>query len=131
MNVADLERPINKTAGIVVSKGFRYSPNKKAGSALFDTPPALKPAPSLTDNESFTDLTGTRFGRLVVFGMSAQFKKRWVCRCDCGKYTMRSSKAIKNPENRGDRCDLCRHHAFLIRARRWKETGRDIDVRDV
>ena len=37
MNVADLERPINKTAGIVVSRGFRYSPNKRQ-VAHFSTP---------------------------------------------------------------------------------------------
>ncbi len=34
------------------------------------------------------DLTGQRFGRLVAVernGKDANFKTRWLCRCDCGK----------------------------------------------
>lgn len=41
---------------------------------------------------NFIDLTGERFGRLVVirrtadhYQPSGQKKRKWLCKCDCGK----------------------------------------------
>lgn len=31
------------------------------------------------------DLTGQRFGKLLVVGKSKTGRKRWDCRCDCGR----------------------------------------------
>lgn len=58
------------------------------------------------------DLTGKRFGRLVVleFGGYSDAKKKntkWVCRCDCGNIVTRTRKALLNSINSG--CDKCRH----------------------
>lgn len=128
-DVAKRRKPINKQAALVTSRGFDYEPDKQVSPNDSDTPLAIKK--NLEVNQNFTDLTGVRFGRLLVLGFSADKKKKWVCRCDCGKYTLRASKAIKNPENYGDRCDLCRHHAYLIRARIWQNTGKEIDPRDI
>lgn len=56
-------------------------------------------------NRTFNDLTGTRFGRLVVLsrasrpGFAKNASVRWLCRCDCGtekvvrSYCLRSSRS--------------------------------------
>ena len=123
------ETPIDKKAALVVSKGFQYQPEKKIRANDSDFPIPVEKNENPDPN--FKDLTGIRFGRLKVIGKAANRNKRWVCRCDCGKYTVRTTKAVKNPENYGDRCDLCQHHAYLVKKRIWQDTGKDIDVRDI
>jgi hypothetical protein len=76
-----------------------------------------------TSNPSFADLTGTRMARLRVLGMYAAPNTKkvgmWVVRCDCGRYTARSAKAIKNyladPEKYegGGRCWECQRVEIL------------------
>lgn len=34
--------------------------------------------------ESFVDLTGQRFGKLIVLGISNKNEYTWLCKCDCG-----------------------------------------------
>lgn len=128
-DITRYEVPVDKKAAMVVSKGFQYKPKKNVRDLDSDYPIPVRALPD--NNPNFQDLTGFRFGRLRVIGLAKDYKQKWVCRCDCGKYTLRKSKAVKNPENYGDRCDLCQHHAFLIKTRRWKETGKDLDQRDV
>lgn len=43
-------------------------------------------ANSITNHPQIKDLTGQRFGRLVVLGFAGQRKSRsyWICRCACG-----------------------------------------------
>lgn len=44
----------------------------------------------MTNRPTLIDLTGQRFGRLLVVERSAAAKKssaRWVCQCDCGGHT--------------------------------------------
>jgi len=56
------------------------------------------------------DRRGEQFGFFTVVGKSCSNKKRgtkWVCRCSCGAYEFRYSKAIDNQENHGDRCTSC------------------------
>jgi hypothetical protein len=44
------------------------------------------------------DLTGQRFGRLVVLRKVGFFNGRsvWECQCDCGKIAQAVGKAMKN-----------------------------------
>lgn len=45
------------------------------------------------------DLTGRRFGRLVVIGRAESTKEgraRWVCLCDCGKTSVKIGKSLLN-----------------------------------
>lgn len=47
-----------------------------------------------------TDLTGERFGRLVVLEKAAPNKRyhgsMWVCKCDCGKTTIANAQNLKS-----------------------------------
>lgn len=54
------------------------------------------------------DLTGQRFGRLVVIeeaGHSSDGRVRWLCKCDCGNYTSTpSTKTLRNGTCRSCGC---------------------------
>lgn len=57
------------------------------------------------------DLTGERFGRLVVIKRhgSTNGKRKlptWLCQCDCGNTAIRTGKALKSSKNSG--CDECK-----------------------
>lgn len=121
-------RPINRTAGLVVSKSTDTAPSVKRLNEVCSPFPL-----EIRRVKLQADLTGTRNGRLLVMGYhgGTKGKARWVSRCDCGNYTLRSRKAILNPENRGDRCVLCRHQAYLKRAQVHREYGKEVDVRDI
>lgn len=111
--------PLNRTAATVTSEGERYTPAKKVTQNHWTAPPRIArtlPSPG----PSFTNLTGTRFGRFVVLGLWEPDRPRgknalpmWVVRCACGDYETRTTRAIRNPANQDDRCQLCRHTAFL------------------
>ena len=52
------------------------------------------------------DLTGKRFGRLVVLKKGEDYvspkgekKARWICQCDCGNVVLRSSNLLKKGES--------------------------------
>ena len=45
------------------------------------------------------DLTGQRFGRLVVVGRAENDKHnqiRYLCKCDCGKYTTVNASSLRS-----------------------------------
>jgi len=55
----------------------------------------------------FIDLTGQRFGRLVVLeeaGRSKSGKVMWLCRCDCGNETVTVTGSLKNGETKSCGC---------------------------
>jgi hypothetical protein len=66
------------------------------------------------------DLTGKRRGRLTCIGMSCDFPKRWIAKCDCGFYVVRTAKALRNKKNDEDCCLACYRAKQLARRRRWK-----------
>ena len=105
-------RPINGLAARVASPGFQYTPDKKVQTADSPFPIAIHRPRRLPGAQ---DLTGRRQGRLVVVGLARDTRKRWVVRCDCGTFTLRTAKAIQNPANAEDRCEHCRHAAWLRR----------------
>ena len=118
--------PINKTAARVTSKGFDYQPNKLIVCVEGDLP---LPVRQLTPEEE--DLRGKRVGRLTVIGRYAGGNGLWVVRCDCSRYATRKTKALKNPNNYGDRCEQCRHISYLKRMDVWRRTGKEVDLRDL
>jgi len=121
--------PVNKQSAIVTSQGECYTPNKKIQTSDSDTPLKTAPLPQ-KPGRNFLDLTGVRRGRLTVIGLSADQNNRWVARCDCGTYTLRTARAIKNPANTQDRCEHCRHLAFLKREEFYRRTGKNRDIKD-
>ncbi len=114
-------RPVNRTAGVVVGEGYAYTPNKKIQTADQANPILTKPVPL----EVRENLTGKRVGRFVVVGYSASdgSKAKWVVRCDCGIYSLRRHKSIKNPSNNQDRCEICRDLMYLKRHDYYRRNG--------
>lgn len=54
------------------------------------------------------DLTGKRFGRLIVIKYTGKTDKRhntlWLCKCDCGNITEANSYKLKNGEIKSCGC---------------------------
>lgn len=123
--------PVDRVAARVVGKGFQYEPATRGSASDSETPiPVAKKLPrALTQNPGFVNLTGNRIGRLTVVGVSEARYSTWVCRCDCGRYCLRSAAAIKNESNSQDRCSHCRHLAFLKRDEYRRTYGKDVDIR--
>ena len=117
-------RPVNKTAAVVTGKGTHYISKKVIKTA--DTHLPIPTRPVLTG----INLTGIRIGRLTVVGLARDFNGRWVVRCDCGTFTLRRAKSIKNESNQQDRCEECRNLVFLKREERFRRTGKWKDIRD-
>jgi hypothetical protein len=90
-------KPVNKTAALVVSgSGYVWEFNCNACHSDSDLPiPFLKfKPPHPNQKQNWTDFTGFNLGRLKVFGVCKNRPSRWVCLCNCGKYTTRTSKAL-------------------------------------
>lgn len=98
--------PMNKTAALVTGKGEHYVSKKKIVTSHHANPIPTRKAPQV-------DLTGLRVGRLTVKGLSRDTPKRWVVRCDCGMFSLRTARAIRNPNNGTDCCEECRQFLFL------------------
>lgn len=123
--------PVDRVAVWVAGPGEHFNPTKRVQANDSEEPIATRPARISERNaDGFLDLTGQRVGRFMVLGLARDFARQWVVRCDCGRYSTRHAKAIKNPANTQDRCEHCRHLAFLKRDERWRRTGRDVDIRD-
>lgn len=114
--------PIDRQAAIVTSPGITYTPDKRQGEPVWQAPLPTIPHPDKT-----ADLTGTRRGRLVLIGYLGS--ARYLARCDCGNYVRRASgpwrKAITDPDDTGDACDLCRHVAYVKRRDEYLRHGRN------
>ena len=131
MNKIGASDPVNKTAALVVSRGYQYEPDKKVKTHDSDHPLPIRRVTRLERRyHAFLDLTGRNFGRFTVIGLSQDHAGSWVVRCQCGRYTTRKKKAILNPENTQDRCEYCRHLAFLRRRETYRRTGKDRDIRE-
>lgn len=80
---------------------------------VFAAPPSMRKPPN---DPCFTDLTGRRFGRLTVVGLSARKASkdkgsRWVCRCVCANYGIFTIKALKR--GKAFACQACEYWEWL------------------
>lgn len=123
-------RPINATAARVVSAGTHYTPNKRHGSEVFEVRPPVRQATRRDRSvPGYSDLAGVRRGRLVVVGLSESAALKWVMRCDCGSYVIRTNKAARNEANDADACEECRHVLYLKRTELHRRTGKDTELK--
>ena len=108
--------PVDQTAARVIKPGIRHTPyGKGTVSHIFHSEncPALMNPAKLRDLLTTPNLTGRKVGRLTVMGMARDIKGkedtggRWVVRCACGDYEVRTAKAINNPKNTEDTCRIC------------------------
>ena len=117
--------PVDKTAAIVTAKSPKWTElnYKYAQRKRFFT------CPKMRRNNNTVDLSGIRFGRLTVIGLSGNRKKLggtskgkgkargtkytrlWVVRCDCGVFeeriTRTINRALSGIANRNDMCSHC------------------------
>lgn len=102
--------PINSQAAKTMGRGIQYEHKFKDGAPEhWKAPPKIRKAGPTTHE----DLTGTEFGWFKVIGLHAERRGRWIVRCSCGDYEVRTPKAIKNPMNSNDKCRECRNIEFL------------------
>lgn len=52
------------------------------------------------------NLTGQRFSRLVVYALYARHRHQtyWLCRCDCGKWTLSTTQHLRNKSTQSCKC---------------------------
>jgi len=129
-------RPVNQAAARTMGRGVHFESKKVIAQRHWAAPPKTIPASQVTDPAgTFIDLSGIKFGRFVVIGYLGKPKGHslWLVRCACGDYESRKSKAIRNPDNHGDRCDNCRQLAFLKRREAYlrNPTAPQPDSRDL
>jgi hypothetical protein len=87
--------PLNASASRVTARGEHWVPETQMPPGLkhWKAPPSMEATPS----PAF-DLTGKKFGRFTVLGLSTERASdgaRWICRCVCGDFEARSAKTIK------------------------------------
>lgn len=100
--------PVNKAAALALSGGGEHFETKtRATVHHWSDPQPCRPAP-----DAIKHLSGKRYGRLTVVGFLVSPPGRWLCRCVCGRYTARSSKAVRTG-SAVDRCDDCRATGVL------------------
>jgi len=67
----------------------------------------------MSHSRKFIDLTGKRFGRLVVVERHPEnaygYHPRWVCRCDCGATTTVLTQSLRRGATKSCGCGMVRH----------------------
>ncbi len=119
--------PINKTAGLVVSNGEHFNPQKEFPS-VFKSIPKIR--------HGGTRFLRVVFGRLSVIGFHDGNRKtagKWVCRCTCGNYIICTGKrirqALENPSLiEKSMCDECDYLCYIKSGRKASDaiTGKSI-----
>jgi hypothetical protein len=128
--------PQNKTAA-VVRDGSGDQPGKsgKIDRSLADGSLSYRPIPYATYDQAVgnrsrrgasvfpDDYTGLVFDRLEIIGATETGVWRWIGVClDCGCYSIRSKKAVRNAATGATRnslrCHRCEHHDHI----KWMQT---------
>ncbi|MEY2117100.1 hypothetical protein [Rhodanobacter sp. FW106-PBR-R2A-1-13] len=122
-------RPVNRVAKDVIGGGEHYEHVPK-GQSNVDQQHAYPTRELAEIPVNLRHLLGYRYGRLTVVGL-ALVPSRWVVRCNCGTYSLRTTKAICNPINNIDSCQSCQHKLFLRRREIYQRTGREPELADV
>lgn len=78
-------KPIDRTAGLVVSGGVHFDSSKRLNQEIWTDGP-----PPVVDPPQDEDLRGTSRGRMVIFGYLS--RQKLLGRCSCGNYEMRDAK---------------------------------------
>jgi hypothetical protein len=116
-------RPVNRVAARVTNRGERHRFPNRTDEVCVPLPLPMRAIPVVT---GCPDLIGHRFGWFTVVGLAdvannprsliARKKKkagaggaRWVCRCVCGMYALRSTRAVRVDPSTLEHVDRCFH----------------------
>jgi hypothetical protein len=119
-------KAVDKTSATVLyAKGVHFTSKKKITERHWEVQPPVVPFRGW----SYHDLTGKRFGRFLVIGVfdgAKNYRKKtlWVVKCACGRYETRSRRALLNPKNKGDRCNICKELAYQKREDDFRQYGK-------
>ncbi len=115
--------PVDANAREVLKPGDHYDPALRPDSQLeWDTPPPAVSRARGKHEIPPEDLTGRKRGHLTVVsywgksdsGPRGAVAQKWVCRCICGRYAIRTGKTIKNQvQKEVDCCRMCNHLILL------------------
>lgn len=109
------DKPINRTAALVMSKGVHHEVQIGCGNAEWEIPPIFHPSP----------LKGLRNGRITVIGQLEENKpSKLLCKCVCGRYVMRTAKGMKRFKENPDVCSKCYGLALMKRNEHHRRTGK-------
>lgn len=137
MKEIDPYLPINKTAKNVVSKSHEHGPDYFRNSYIS----SMSPLPIIEYNGNIkNDLTGLKKGKLTVIGKypkgksngSKKLRKtRWVVKCICGRYEVKTSKSLKKEstqhhEPNNHMCHVCAYNDHSKRREKYYRTGINI-----
>lgn len=114
--------PIDRTAAKVVSTGPDYSLSDYKPPNTVDS---VLPYPLLNCPKDVENLLGEKWGRLEVIGFHSTRRtgrskthfasNKWVVRCACGMYSIRTSQAIKRKSNPDECCGKCDYLKIIRR----------------
>lgn len=127
--------PLDRTAAVATSQGG-CNDEEDIGSRSKCVVHSAYPLPTRQPwfvelrNPSFRDLAGGKFGHFTVIGIFDRGKRGrmvWVVRCVCGRYEVRTKRALTNPLAEGDKCEECLRTEYHSRKSRpakiFHETG--------
>jgi hypothetical protein len=118
------EIPVNSTAGRVMARGTHFEYKANENSSDSDLPlPTREIDEAVASNPSFVNLSGMVIGRLKVVGLSTK-KRRWVCRCSCGRYVLRKALALTSGSAASAPCDQCYLLALAKKHDLLRRTGK-------
>lgn len=99
---------------VVYDSGDHYNPAINCKTYLFSTDPIpttdIRKLPTYVRKDpNFIDYTGKFFGNFTVIGIFSLNKfNKWVVRCICGCYEIRTTRTIKNATKFHEmRCQSC------------------------
>lgn len=123
------EKPVDRVAArVVFARGEHHSFKEIEGSVNSSLPLETRyPTAQECGQPTFQDFTGTKFGRLIVLGISRDVKARWVCKCVCGNYVLRKTPAVKGAAADAC-CDQCARLAYAKRTDYLSRTGKKLEL---
>lgn len=100
---------------VVYDEGDHYTPTVKSNAHCYSTTPLKvrknETIPSKVKSDpNFKDFTGYKVGNFTVQGLFYYHAyDKWVLRCCCGNYEIRTTKTLKKISDRIDqnRCQSC------------------------
>lgn len=110
--------PIDRIALRGMLPGTHFVPDLHySNTSTFETPPRpTRIQPGRTTGKYTKDMCGKRVGDLLVWGYYGHNPKRkgarshkWICRCKCGLFTLRTGETLKKNMGGEDKCEHCLH----------------------